>query len=48
MEEKKKIKFSKKKSKYIVIKSGKDKEEKVTERIKDGEIEKTEEYKYKV
>ena len=41
-----KFKFIKKKSKYMVIKSGKDKEEKVNERIKDGEIEKTDEYKY--
>ena len=42
----KKIKFSKKTSKHMLIKSGKDKEEKVDEIIQYGEIEKTEEYKY--
>ena len=48
MEEEKKFKFSKKKSKYIVTLSrkGKDDEQPMRVSIKEGTIEKTTEYKY--
>ena len=48
MEEEKKFKFSKKKSKYIVTlpRKGKDDEQPVRVSIKEGMIEKTTEYKY--
>ena len=46
MEVKKKFRFSAKKSKYMVINTGHDKLKSVNESINDGEIEKTDEYKY--
>ena len=46
MEDRKKFKFSKKKSKYTVIKKGKDKKQEVQAYINEGVIEETREYKY--
>ena len=46
MEEEKKFMFSKKKSKYMVTRKGKDDEQPLRASIKEGMIEKTTEYKY--
>ena len=46
MEDRKKFKFSKKKSKYMVIKKGKDKKQEVQASINEGVVEETREYKY--
>ena len=46
LEEDKKFRFSRKKSKYKVIKSGERKFEEVKESLKEGNIERTDEYKY--
>ena len=47
MEDRKKFKFSKKKkSKYMIIKKGKDKKQEVQASINEGVIEETREYKY--
>ena len=46
METKKKMKYGLKKSKYMVVKTGKEKEELLIEAVKAGNIEKSEKYKY--
>ena len=46
MEDRKKFKFSKKMSKYMVINKGKDKKQEVQASINEGVIEGTREYKY--
>ena len=46
LEEDKKIRFSRKKYKYMVIKSGKGKIEEIKESVKEGIIERTDGYKY--
>ena len=46
LEEDRKFRFSKKKSKYMVIESGKGKIEEVKESVKEGIIERADEYKY--
>ena len=46
MEELKKFTFSVKKTKYMVIETGKEEEEKIEEMIEKGKVEKVDEYKY--
>ena len=46
LEEQKKFKFNRNKSKYMVINTGKGKEQEIHERVKDGQIEEVHEYKY--
>ena len=46
LEEEKKFKFNRNKSKYMVVKTGREKDEEVVASVKDGKIERTNEYKY--
>ena len=46
LEEQKKFRFNRNKSKYMVINTGKGKKQEVHERVKDGQIEEVYEYKY--
>lgn len=46
MEKKKKVTYGLKKSKYMVINTGRDKEEIISEEVKEGKIEKIDEYKH--
>ena len=46
MEKIKKFTYGLKKTKYMVMKTGREKEESIEERVKEGKVEKVDEYKY--